>query len=266
MAEDHGLEGNLHQPVERHVEVVEVPPREVPVADPVVADEIDREENARIGDERHEQVVRVARSQVVELDRAPAEPQGQVVREGEVGGRQIGVAARRDDGEGVLLRDDRHVAAERLPQHGGSRGVVGIAVAVDDGRERLFRGRRANGDRQPGRRLQRDGVEGHDAPVRVDEKRVVRAGVELVDALGDLGVGDLDALVGGVGRIVGWRGAGQRDRQRQGGRGEQRAGREPGARHGPACHPAQALRSANREMKHAIFLHYHSWVSIVARG
>ena len=222
VAEDHGLEGDLHQPVERHVEVVEVPPREVPVADPVVADEIDREEHARIGDERHQQVVRVARSQVMQLDRAPAEPQGHVVREGEVGGRQVGVAARRDDGEGVLLRDDRHVGAERLPQHGGSRGVVGVAVAVDDGRERFVRGRRANGGHKPGRRVRRDGIEGDNARVRVDEECIVRAGVELVDAVGDLGMGDLDALVrrGGrvAGRIVGWR------RARQGGEGQSEGG------------------------------------------
>ena len=191
-----------------------MPPREVLVSDSIVADEIDREEHPLIRNKRHQHVVAVARSQVVKLDRAPAEAQRQLVREGRIRRRQVGVASFRDDGKRVLLGDDRHVAAELLPQHGRPGGVVGVAVAVDDGCERLVRDRSADGGRQPRRRVHRNRVEGHHATVGVDEECIVRAGVELVDAVGDLG---------GLGvRLVGGRGAGEGD-QHQGGDGVRRA-------------------------------------------
>ena len=181
------IELERREPLQGVEEIGEVVARQVPVAHPVVRNEIDRERYPLGRQDRNDHVVAVASAQVVQLDRLSPEVEGHAITEREIWDGEIGIVRAAYPVDGEPMRDDRGAPTQALPQDVRSGGVIGMMVTVHDRQQWRSRGHPLDLGREPSCRFYRNRVERHDALRRDDKQPVVRLVPEPVDALGNGG-------------------------------------------------------------------------------
>jgi hypothetical protein len=87
--------------------------------------------------------------------------------------------------DGVGVGDDRNPLAELRTQHPCTRRVIGVAVAVNDGPQRLVGGQAPNLPAELARRIGRDGIHHDHTLGRHHHETVVRLPAELIHAVSD---------------------------------------------------------------------------------
>ena len=140
-----------------------------------------------VGHEYDGGVVGVVRADVVKLDPAAPGRDRHELLVGRCGYREIRVGRGPERSHGVAVRENLHLPAHLAHERRSTSGVVGVLVAVDDGRERSAGSDALDLAGETGCGLGGDRVHSDNPVRRHDEQPVVAHPPELVDAFRDAG-------------------------------------------------------------------------------